>query len=207
MKIPVRDKEGKTIEELSLNPEVFEVKANEALVHQVIKGQLAGARRGTASTKTRAEVRGGGRKPWRQKGTGRARIGSIRAPHWVGGGTVFGPKPRDYSFNVPKKMRRLALKSILSMKARDGKLVIVDDFGLTGPKTKDAIKTFKNLEINAKTTVIVGLDQDNEVMSIRNIDGMRVIYSSEINAYDLLDNEFIVMTRVALNAVEEGLAR
>ena len=207
MKIPVRDKEGKTIEELSLSPEVFEVKANEALVHQVIKGQLAGARRGTASTKTRAEVRGGGRKPWRQKGTGRARIGSIRAPHWVGGGTVFGPKPRDYSFNVPKKMRRLALKSILSMKARDGKLVIVDDFGLTGPKTKDAVETFKKLEINAKTTVIVGLDQDNEVMSIRNIDGMRVIYSSELNAYDLLDNEFIVMTRVALNAVEEGLAR
>ncbi|MDI6816025.1 MAG: 50S ribosomal protein L4 [Actinomycetota bacterium] len=207
MKIPVRDKEGKTIEELDVRPEVFEVKLNEAVVHQVIKGQLAGARRGTAKTKTRAEVRGGGRKPWRQKGTGRARIGSIRAPHWVGGGTVFGPKPRDYSFNVPKKMRRLALKSILSMKARDGKLVIVDDFGLTGPKTKDAIKTLKNLEINAKTTVIVGLDQDNEVMSIRNIEGMRVIYSSEINAYDLLDNEFIVMTRVAFDAVEEGLAR
>jgi len=207
VKIPVRDKEGKTIEELDASPEVFEVKLNEAVVHQVIRGQLAGARSGTANTKTRAEVRGGGRKPWRQKGTGRARIGSIRAPHWVGGGTVFGPKPRDYSFNVPKKMRRLALKSILSMKARDGKLVIVDDFGLTGPKTKDAIEILKNLEINAKTTVVVGLDQDNEVMSIRNIEGMRVIYSSEINAYDLLDNEFIVMTRVAFNAVEEGLAR
>lgn len=207
MKIPVRDRDGKTIEEINVSPEVFEVDVNEAVVHQVVKAQLAAARRGTASTKTRDEVRGGGRKPWRQKGTGRARIGSIRAPHWVGGGTVFGPTPRDYSFNVPKKMRRLALKSILSMKARDGKLIVVDDFGLTEPKTKDAVKVLKNLEANAKTTVIVGQAQDNEVKATRNIEGVRVIYSSEINAYDLLNNEFVVMTRAALNAVEEGLAR
>lgn len=207
MKIPVRNREGKTIEEIDVSPEVFEVKPNEAAVHQVIKAQLAAARRGTAKTKTRAEVRGGGKKPWRQKGTGRARIGSIRAPHWTGGGTVFGPVPRDYSFNVPKKMRRVALRSILSSKARDGRLIILDDFGLAEPRTKDAVQVLKNLDATKKTTVIVGVNQDAAVRSVRNIDNVRIIYSSEINAYDLLDNEYLVMTRAALNAVEEGLSK
>jgi len=207
VKIPVRDKEGKTIEEISVNPAVFEVDVNEAVVHQVVKAQLAAARRGTAKTKTRAEVRGGGRKPWRQKGTGRARAGSIRSPLWVGGGTVFGPTPRDYSFNVPKKMRRLALRSILSMKARDGRLIVVDDFGLAEPKTKEAVRILKNLDAIKKTTVVVGEEQDMAVRSVRNIEGVKVIYSSEINAYDLLDNEHVVMTRAALNYVEEGLAK
>ncbi|MCL6471735.1 MAG: 50S ribosomal protein L4 [Firmicutes bacterium] len=207
MKIPVRNREGKTVEEIDVSPEVFEVEPNEAVVHQVIRAQLAAARRGTAKTKTRAEVRGGGKKPWRQKGTGRARIGSIRAPHWTGGGTVFGPIPRDYSFNVPKKMRRLALKSILSSKAKDGRLVVIDDFGLTEPKTKEVVKIFKNLNVDKKVTVVVGEDQDTAVKSVRNLDSARVIYSSEINAYDLLDNEYLVMTRAALNAVEEGLSK
>ncbi len=207
MKIPVRNREGKTIEEIDVSPEVFEVEPNEATVHQVIKAQLAAARRGTAKTKTRAEVRGGGKKPWRQKGTGRARIGSIRAPHWTGGGTVFGPVPRDYSFNVPKKMRRVALRSILSSKARDGRLIILDDFGLAEPRTKDAVQVLKNLDATKKTTVIVGENQDTAVRSVRNIDNVKIIYSSEINAYDLLDNEYLVMTRAALNAVEEGLSK
>lgn len=207
MKIPVRNKEGKTVEEINVSPEVFEIEANEAVVHQVVKAQLAAARRGTAKTKTRAEVRGGGKKPWRQKGTGRARIGSIRAPHWVGGGTVFGPTPRDYSFNVPKKMRRLALKSILSSKAREGRLIVLDDFGLSEPKTKEAAQILKNLEATKKTTIVVGEDQDMAVKSVRNLDNVKVIYSSEINAYDLLDNEYLLMTRAALSAVEEGLAK
>ena len=207
MKVPVRNREGKTIEEINVSPEIFEVEPNEAVVHQVIKAQLAAARRGTAKTKTRAEVRGGGKKPWRQKGTGRARIGSIRAPHWTGGGTVFGPVPRDYSFNVPKKMRRLAVKSILSSKARDGCLIILDDFGLAEPKTQEALQILKNLGAAKKTTVVVGEDQDTAVKSVRNIDYVRVIYSSEINAYNLVDNEYLVMTRVALNAVEEGLSK
>lgn len=207
MKVPVRNREGKTIEEINVSPEIFEVEPNEAVVHQVIKAQLAAARRGTAKTKTRAEVRGGGKKPWRQKGTGRARIGSIRAPHWTGGGTVFGPVPRDYSFNVPKKMRRLAVKSILSSKARDGRLIILDDFGLAEPKTQEALQILKNLGAAKKTTVVVGEDQDTAVRSVRNIDYVRVIYSSEINAYNLVDNEYLVMTRVALNAVEEGLSK
>ncbi|HZD60523.1 MAG TPA: 50S ribosomal protein L4 [Anaerolineae bacterium] len=207
MKIPVRNREGKTIEEIDISPEVFEAAVNEAVVHQVVRAQLAAARRGTAKTKTRAEVRGGGRKPWRQKGTGRARAGSIRSPIWVGGGTVFGPVPRDYSFNVPKKMRRVALRSILSMKARDDRLIIIDDFGLTEPKTKEAAITLKNLNAMKKVTVVVGEDQDVAVRSIRNIVGTKVIYSSELNAYDLLDNEYIVMTRAALSAVEEGLAK
>jgi large subunit ribosomal protein L4 len=167
---------------------------------------MAAARRGTASTKTRAEVRGGGRKPWRQKGTGRARIGSIRAPHWVGGGVVFGPSPRDYSFSVPKKMRRLALKGILSAKAKEGNLIVLDDFGLEAPKTKEAVQILKNLNVDKKATVIVGEDQFSAVQSVRNIDKVRVIFSSELNAYDLLDNEYIVVTRAALGSIEEGLA-
>lgn len=207
MKIPVRDREGKTIEEINVSPEVFEVEPNGALVHQVIKAQLAAARRGTAKTKTRAEVRGGGKKPWRQKGTGRARIGSIRAPHWVGGGTVFGPTPRDYSFSVPKKMRTLALKSILSAKAREGRLIILDDFNLAEPKTKEAAIILKNLNVDKKATIVVGEEQNTAVRSVRNLDKVRVIYSTEINAYDLLDNEYVVMTRAALNSVQEGLAK
>ncbi|HEY3374880.1 MAG TPA: 50S ribosomal protein L4 [Candidatus Aquicultor sp.] len=207
MKLPVLNGEGKTIEEISVSPAVFEVEANEAVVHQVVRAQLAAARRGTAKTKTRSEVRGGGKKPWRQKGTGRARIGSIRAPHWVGGGTVFGPTPRDYSFSVPKKMRRLALRSILSSKARDGRLIILDDFGLNEPKTKEAAKILKNINVDKKATVIVGDEQDMAVKSVRNLDRVRVIYSSELNAYDLLNNEYLVMTRAALSSVEEGLTR
>lgn len=208
MKLSVLDKEGKTIEEISVSPEVFEIEANEAVVHQVVRAQLAAARRGTAKTKTRAEVRGGGKKPWRQKGTGRARIGSIRAPHWVGGGTVFGPTPRDYSFSIPKKMRKLALRSILSAKAKDGKLIVLDDFGLAEAKTKEAARVLKNLNGDAKKlTVVVGEEQDNAVKSVRNIQNAKVIYSSEINAYDLLDNEYVVMTRAALNSVQEGLAK
>jgi large subunit ribosomal protein L4 len=207
VKLPVLNGEGKTIEEISVSPAVFEVEANEAVVHQVVRAQLAAARRGTAKTKTRSEVRGGGKKPWRQKGTGRARIGSIRAPHWVGGGTVFGPTPRDYSFSVPKKMRRLALRSILSSKARDGRLIILDDFGLNEPKTKEAAKILKNINVDKKATVIVGDEQDMAVKSVRNLDRVRVIYSSELNAYDLLNNEYLVMTRAALSSVEEGLTR
>ena len=207
MKIPVRNREGKTVEEIEVSPEVFEADVNEAVVHQVIRAQLAAARRGTAKTKTRAEVSGGGKKPWRQKGTGRARIGSIRAPHWTGGGVVFGPTPRDYSFSVPKKMRRLALRSILTDKARNGQLIILDDFGLTEPKTKEAANVLKNLNALNKTTVVVSKDQDDAVRSVRNLENVKVIYSSEINAYDLLDNEHLVMTRAALNSVEEGLSR
>jgi len=207
VKIPVRNREGKTVEEIEVSPEVFEADVNEAVVHQVIRAQLAAARRGTAKTKTRAEVSGGGKKPWRQKGTGRARIGSIRAPHWTGGGVVFGPTPRDYSFSVPKKMRRLALRSILTDKARNGQLIILDDFGLTEPKTKEAANVLKNLNALNKTTVVVSKDQDDAVRSVRNLENVKVIYSSEINAYDLLDNEHLVMTRAALNSVEEGLSR
>lgn len=207
MKLPVHDREGKVIEEINVSPKVFEVDANEAVIHQVVRAQMVAARRGTAKTKTRAEVRGGGKKPWRQKGTGRARIGSIRAPHWVGGGTVFGPTPRDYSFSVPKKMRRLALRSILSAKAREGHLIILDDFGLAEPKTKEAVTTLKNLNITNKVTVVVGEEQNTAAKSVRNIDKARVIYSSEINAYDLLDNEHLVMTRSALSSVEEALAK
>ncbi|MBI4734274.1 MAG: 50S ribosomal protein L4 [Rubrobacteridae bacterium] len=205
MKLPVHDRDGKTIEEIKVNPAIFEVEVNPGVVHQVVRAQLAAARRGTAKTKTRSEVRGGGKKPWRQKGTGRARTGSIRAPHWVGGGTIFGPTPRDYSFSIPKKMRKVALRGILSAKAKEGNLIILDDFGLEAPKTKDAIQILKNLNVDKKATVIVGEDQFTAVQSVRNIENVRVIFSSELNAYDLLDNEYLVMTRAALGYVEGGL--
>lgn len=205
MKLPVSDKTGKKIDEVELRPEISEVKINESVVHQVVRAQSAAARAGTASTKTRSEVRGGGRKPWRQKGTGRARAGSIRSPIWTGGGTTFGPTPRDYSFAVPKKVKKLALRSILAMKAKDEKLVVVDNFDLAEPKTKAAVETLKNLGATKKTTLVVSREEGVVVKSARNIEGVRVIYAHNINAFDLLNNDKLVMTRGALGQVQEVL--
>lgn len=205
MKLPVSDKTGKKIDEVELRPEISEVKINESVVHQVVRAQSAAARAGTASTKTRSEVRGGGRKPWRQKGTGRARAGSIRSPIWTGGGTTFGPTPRDYSFAVPKKVKKLALRSILAMKAKDEKLVVVDNFDLAEPKTKAAGETLKNLGATKKTTLVVSREEGVVVKSARNIEGVRVIYAHNINAFDLLNNDKLVMTRGALGQVQEVL--
>jgi large subunit ribosomal protein L4 len=207
MKLIVRDAKGKKVGEIEAKPEVFDSKVSEAAVHQVVRAQLAAARAGTASTKTRVEVRGGGRKPWRQKGTGRARAGSIRSPIWVGGGVTFGPKPRDYSFKVPKKVKRLALRSVLTMKAKKDQILVVKDFGLKEPKTKKAVEVFKKLGISGKTTLVLENNQEVIEKSVRNIPGVRVIKVDNINVYDLLDNETLVFTPAALERVEEVLAK
>lgn len=205
MKLAISDSKGKKVGEMELRPEIADVKVNESLVHQVVRAQLAAARAGTASTKTRSEVRGGGKKPWRQKGTGRARAGSIRSPLWVGGGTVFGPTPRDYSFSVPKKVKKQALRSIIASKAKSGDLIVVDDFGLVEPKTKAALEVLKNVGALGKTTLVVGPEEGAVVKSTRNIEGVHAIKAQNINAYDLLNNEKIVMTKRALELVQEVL--
>ncbi len=207
MKLTVSDSRGNKVGEAELRPEIAEAEMNEGAVHQVVRAQLAAARAGTASTKTRSEVRGGGRKPWRQKGTGRARAGSIRSPLWVGGGTVFGPTPRDYSFSVPRKVKKQALRSIIASKAKGGDLIVVDDFGLAEPKTKAAVDVLKNLGALGKTTVVVGPEESVVIKSVRNIEGVRAIKVQNINAYDLLNNEKIVMTKPAFELVQEVLGR
>ena len=174
-------------------------------MHQVVKAQMGAARSGTASTKGRAEVRGGGKKPWRQKGTGRARAGSIRSPLWKGGGTVFGPTPRDYSQKVPKKLGKLALRSVLSSKAKDGSLVVIDNLGIKEPATKEAARILGNLKLGNKVTVVLGNDDGVAMKSIRNLDTVRAIKVSELNLYDLVDCSNLVITEEALGTVTEVL--
>ncbi|MEW6188810.1 MAG: 50S ribosomal protein L4 [Actinomycetota bacterium] len=205
LKLPVLSARGKKIDEVELNPQIFESEVNESLLHQVIRSQRAAMRSGTASTKTRNEVRGGGAKPWRQKGTGRARAGTIRSPLWRGGGVVFGPKPRDYSFSVPKKVKKLALKSALSAKARDSELIILDHFKLKRPKTKEAVRVLKNLKVTKKTTVVVAEGNEDVKRAIRNIPFAKVIEVSEVNPYNVLDNDVLILTRDALNRLTEVL--
>ncbi|MDI6892641.1 MAG: 50S ribosomal protein L4 [Actinomycetota bacterium] len=203
MEVPVLDAMGRKVGQVKLEPRIFESEVNEAAVHQVVRAQLAASRLGTSSTKTRSEVRGGGAKPWRQKGTGRARAGSIRSPLWRGGGVVFGPTPRDYSFTVPKKVKRLALRSALSMKAKSSELLVVDDFNIKEPKTKLALEVLRNLKVSKKATVVIVEGQENVEKSLRNIPGIKTIYVSEVNPYDVLDNEVLIFTRDALGALTE----
>ncbi|MDP1809628.1 MAG: 50S ribosomal protein L4 [Actinomycetota bacterium] len=206
MEVGLFSSKGKKLKDINLESSVFGIKANIGVVHQVVKAQMAGARSGTASTKTRAEVRGGGRKPWKQKGTGRARAGSIRSPLWKGGGTVFGPTPRDYSQKVPKKIRKLALRSIFSAKAQSDSLVIVDKFDLDKPATKEAAKVLLKLVGNEKVTVVVMADDINAIKSLRNLRRARVLSTSQINSYDLVDCAKLVMTKGAMDRVTEVLA-
>jgi len=206
MEVGLFSSKGKKLKEISLETSVFDIKANVGVVHQVVKAQMAGARSGTADTKTRAEVRGGGKKPFKQKGTGRARAGSIRSPLWKGGGTVFGPTPRDYSQKVPKKLGKLALRSILSAKAQSDSLVIVDKFELDKPATKEAAKVLAEVAGNTKVTVVVMPDDINAIKSLRNLRRARVISTSQINSYDLVDCDKLVMTKEAMDKVAEVLA-
>lgn len=206
MEVGLFSSKGKKLKEISLETSVFDIKPNVGVVHQVVKAQMAGARSGTADTKTRAEVRGGGKKPFKQKGTGRARAGSIRSPLWKGGGTVFGPTPRDYSQKVPKKLGKLALRSILSAKAQSDSLVIVDKFELDKPATKEAARVLVEVAGNTKVTVVVMPDDINAIKSLRNLRRARVISTSQINSYDLVDCDKLVMTKEAMDKVAEVLA-
>lgn len=198
--------EGSQVGEIELNRDIFDVEVNEHVVHEAVTAQLAAKRSGTASTKTRGEVRGGGRKPWRQKGTGRARHGSIRSPIWVGGGTTFGPKPRDYSKDIPKKVKKLAVKSALTAKVNEDELIIIDEIEFDIPKTKQMVKVLEALNVSDKKVLILTADKDENIYkSARNIPGVRVLVASATNVYDILNNEKVIATQDAIKKVEEVL--
>ena len=200
----VFDIEKKKVAQVELNDAVFSAELNEAVVYDVVKMQMAARRSGTSSTKTRSDVRGGGKKPWRQKGTGRARAGTTRSPIWRGGGIVFGPHPRDYSFNVPKKVRKKALISVLSMKLKEDKMVILRDF----PMEKISTKAFKNVvDLFGFKKVLFVLDMNNEVLlkSSRNIRNIKMIRSEGINVYDILNCEHLVLLEPSVKKIEGAL--
>ncbi len=205
MKTGLFNAKGKKVKEIELESSVFDIKANIGVVHQVVTAQRAAARSGNASTKTRAEVRGGGTKPWRQKGTGRARAGSIRSPLWKGGGTTFGPTPRDFSKKVPKKLKKLALRSVLSSKAKNDNLIVIDEFGLKKPATKEVVKILSGLKIQGKATIVISNDDVATKKSIRNLPYARALSVSELNLYDLVDCSKLVITKDALEKVSEVL--
>jgi large subunit ribosomal protein L4 len=197
---------GKELEKVELNDSVFNDKINKHVVHQVVNAQLAARRGGNASTKTRGKVRGGGRKPWRQKGTGRARHGSIRSPLWVGGGITFGPSPRSYDKKLTKKMRRLALRSVLTDKVDRDELILVDKIELDQPKTKAVVNILADLNLEDKKVVLVMPEKDkNLYLSARNIPNVKTLLAGSINAYDLLDNEMVIFIEEAVKMVEEVL--
>ncbi len=204
-KVALYDMSGAQIGEIELSDSVFGIEPNQAVLYEFVKMQLANKRAGTAATKTRAQVRGGGRKPWRQKGTGRARAGSNSSPVWVGGGTVFGPHPRDYSYRLPKKVRRLAMKSALSSKVLDNHIIVVDQLAFAEPKTKAMVETLKALNVEKKALVVTAED-NNVTKSARNIPGIKPLGADFINVYDLLNYDTLVITRDAVARVEEVFA-
>jgi len=189
---------GKTNGSLTLDAELFGVQPNVPLMHQVVTAQLAARRSGTQSTKTRAEVRGGGKKPFKQKGTGNARQGSIRAPHYSGGGVALGPKPRKYDQKTPKKMIKAALRSALSDRAAEGKVVVIEQWGFEAPKTKDAKAALSALGIDGKALVVVNIDDTNTIRSFLNLPEVQLIESNELNAYDILCNDYVVFSQATL---------
>ena len=203
--VAVYNIEGKEVDKLELNDNVFGVEINEHLVHLAVVSQLANGRQGTQSAKTRSEVSGGGRKPWRQKGTGRARQGSTRSPQWTGGGVVFAPKPRDYSFKLNKKVKRLALKSALTTKVNDGKFVVVDEINLPEMKTKEMVKVLNNLNVN-KSLVVLEDANEKAVVAARNIPTVKTASVSTINVYDILKYDSVVVTKAAVEKIEEVYA-
>lgn len=193
--LAVKTATGGTSGSVELDDAIFGIEPNVAVMHQVVTAQLAARRSGTQSTKTRAEVRGGGAKPWKQKGTGRARQGSIRAPQWRGGGVALGPKPRSYAQRTPKKMINLALRSALSDRAADGKVIVVDSWGFDEPSTKAARQTLSALGVEGRSVVVVGRDDVNAVKSFRNLPEIHVLETGELNAYDILCADYVIFTR------------
>ena len=205
-KIDVYNIEGKKVSDVELNEAIFGIEPNEAVVHSVLVNFLANQRQGTQSTKTRSEVRGGGRKPWRQKGTGRARQGSIRAPQWIKGGIALGPKPRSYYYTVNKKERQLAVKSILSSKVLENELVVVDSLDMKEIKTKEMVKVLNNLKVEGKTLMLLPEKNENVQKSARNIEGVKTTLVNTINVYDLLKYKNLVVTLDTVKKLEEVYA-
>ncbi len=205
-KIDVFNIEGKKVSDVELNDSVFGIEPNEKIVHSVLVNYMANQRQGTANTKTRAEVSGGGRKPWRQKGTGRARQGSIRAPQWFKGGIALGPKPRDYRYTVNKKERRLAIKSVLSSKVLESNLVVVDKLSFEEIKTQNMVKALNNLKVEGKTLIVLPEKNENVQKSARNIEGVKTTLVNTINVYDLLKYNKLVLTVDSVKSLEEVYA-
>ena len=205
-KVALYNVQGSQVGEIELNYAVFGIEPNESVVHEAVVMQMASWRQGTHCTKSRGEVRGGGRKPWKQKGTGRARVGTIRSPLWRGGAIVFGPKPRSYSYSIPKKKRRLALKSVLSSKVMDNDIIVLDALNFDAPKTKEMVKVLDALNVDKKALIVTADLDENVAKSARNIKGMTPVAASGINVYDLLNHNKLIITKDAIAKVEEVLA-
>lgn len=205
-KVSVYDIANNQVGDIELDENVFGVEMNVGLLHQAVKMQLAAQRLGTHSTKTRSMVRGGGRKPWKQKGTGRARSGSTRSPIWVGGGTVFGPSPRSYAFSMPRKQRRLAIKCALSDKVASGDFIVLEAIDFAEPKTKNVVKMLSDFQINKKALIITADEAENVERSSNNIQGIKAINTMGLNVYDILNHDKLFITKEAISRIEEVLA-
>ena len=205
-KVDVYNMDGQKVGDMILSDDIFGVEINPVAMHAAVVNILANARQGTQSTKTRAEVRGGGRKPWRQKGTGRARHGSIRSPQWVGGGVALGPKPRSYKYTLPKKVRRLALKSALSSKVLENDILVLDDLKLDTIKTKQMVKVLNNLKVDSSALIVLPAVDEKVIKSSRNICGVKTALVNTINTYDILKYKKFIATREAIAKIEEVYA-
>ncbi|QOR66769.1 50S ribosomal protein L4 [Cytobacillus suaedae] len=205
-KVALYSQTGSTLGEIELNDSVFGIEPNNHVLFEAVIMQRASLRQGTHKTKIRSEVRGGGRKPWKQKGTGRARQGSIRSPQWRGGGIVFGPTPRSYSFKLPKKVRRLAVRSALSSKVLENNLLVLDNLTLEAPKTKEMTTILKGLSVERKALIVTGDVNESVALSARNIPGVTVVTANGINVLDVLNHDKLIMTKAAVEKVEEVLA-
>ncbi|EST10612.1 50S ribosomal protein L4 [Sporolactobacillus laevolacticus] len=204
-KLTVFDQKGAEVGAVELADAVFGIEPNEHVVYQAVVMQQASQRQGTHAVKNRSAVRGGGRKPWKQKGTGRARQGSIRSPQWVGGGTVFGPTPRSYAYKLPKKVRRLAIKSVLSGKAGDNDLIVLDALTIEAPKTKEIVALLNNLSVSEKALIVTNDVDETAVLSSRNIPGVKVLAANEVNVLDVVAHNKLIVTKEAAAKLEEVL--
>lgn len=202
-KVTMLNMAGESVGNIELNDEIFGIEVNEFAVHEVIKNYLANQRQGTQSAKTRGEVRGGGRKPFRQKGTGRGRQGSSTSPNHVGGGVVFAPKPRDYSYSVPKKVKRLAIKSVLTSKVQDNEIIVLDSLSFEAPKTKEMIKVLENINAAKKAIIVLDEKDDNVIKSASNIPGVETTLVSTMNTYEVLNATSFIVTKDAIKKIEE----
>jgi len=204
-KISLLNLKGEKVKDITLNDQVWKIEGNDAVLHNAVVLAQASLRQGTHKTKNRGEVSGGGKKPWKQKGTGRARQGSIRSPQWTGGGVVFGPTPRDYSKKMNRKERRLALRTALTYILKGKALIAVDNFVLAAPKTKDMLETIANLKVNGKTLIVVDELEEFTYLASRNLDNVRMIQADSMNVLDLLNSDYLVITEAAIKQVEEAL--
>ncbi len=204
-KVQLLDQTGKSVGEIELNDTVFGIEPNESVVFDAIVMQQASQRQGTHKVKNRSAVRGGGRKPWRQKGTGRARQGSIRSPQWVGGGVVFGPTPRSYSYKLPKKVRRLAIKSVLSSKFKDNETIVLNAITIDAPKTKEFVQILSDLNVNDKVLIVTGKPDEAAALSARNIPTVKLISADQVNVLDVVSSNKLILTEEAARHLEEVL--